>query len=140
MADYEFIEHTADIRMRVRGDNLEDLFRTAAFGMTAFLFGENSERSESPGAETSFRQPVRVAGQDLEDLLVGWLSELLLISSLRGARLVTVADLRIADNRLSAAVGLTPSEPQDEIKAVTYHDLAVARTGDTWTATITFDI
>jgi hypothetical protein len=37
-AEFELIEHSGDVKVRVRGQKLEDVFVNAACGMMAFMF------------------------------------------------------------------------------------------------------
>ena len=67
---FEEIDHTADVGLRVWAPGLEGLFRQAALGLAALL----TDPAEL-GARDGMRLEVR--GIDLEELLVGWLNELL---------------------------------------------------------------
>jgi len=69
MKDYEYIEHTADVAVRVFGKNLEELFKNAAQAtfnlITDYTPSEDKERD------------IDLEGKTLEDLLVNWLNELI---------------------------------------------------------------
>jgi len=69
MKDYEYIEHTADVAVRVYGNSLEELFRNAAQAtfslITDYTPSEDKERD------------IDLEGKTLEDLLVNWLNELI---------------------------------------------------------------
>ena len=86
-----------------------------------------------------------VAGTDWPDLMVNWLRELLYIWHGEGC-LVKGSDISfISETRLSARVVFDPYDPdkhvlENEIKAVTYHDIRVEETGTGWQATIIFDV
>ena len=68
---YEFIDHTADVAVRAYGDSLADAFGAAARAMFDIITG-NAEIK--PEREIS----VFAEADDLEGLLVGFLSKLIL--------------------------------------------------------------
>jgi len=67
--DYEELEHTAEIGLRVRAATPAALFACAATGMFALIDAQ-------PG-EQRMRHVVTIESSDAESLLVDWLSELL---------------------------------------------------------------
>ncbi len=69
---FEEIEHTADSALRIRGQNLEELFRNAAAGM---LHLAGIEPSAGPTQKRRFE----LRASDDESLLVSWLEELLFL-------------------------------------------------------------
>jgi len=133
--DYQFLEHTADIRLYARGKALSDLFSAAAFGMTEYLFAEQSAKLR-PDQE----EEIALTADDLESLLVEWLSKILFLSA-TNYRAYLKYDFREIDERHAWAVtASSPAEAIREIKAVTYHGLKVQNKNGFWEATITFDI
>ena len=127
------MEHTADWELEVWAEDLGGLLAEAARGMYALI-----------GVETSpdDRRHVRLelAADDYEGLLVSFLNELLyLLESKKLAFdgfLVTVDDSRL-DGRLEGGVVKNRGK---EIKAVTFHGLAVRSTGDGLETRIVFDV
>lgn len=72
----EELEHTADIRLRVRAPTLEELFSEGARALMMVMYGcpGKGERTMS----------VSVSGHDLESLMHAFLSELLFLSEVEG--------------------------------------------------------
>jgi len=136
-AGWRLLEHTADIRMEVRGATLEELFAHAADGLTSLL---------SPGpqlpAETAL--DVRVEGDDNEQLLVNFLREILFHFQVNGF-VMTDCEITFPEpTRLQARLHgrhVMSGEPQpdEEIKGVTYHDLSIRR-DDGYSVNIVFDV
>ena len=139
MENYEFIEHTADIGIRVYGKNLEELFLNsarAAFSIiTNFIPAEEKTRHISLEAQT------------LEDLLVNWLNEL--ISSFFAYKFLpnsyAVVITLGSPNILKATVKGDEYDPYSrkvdaEIKAATYHNLKIEKTKEGYKAEIIFDV
>ena len=67
---FRFLEHTADVGMKAYGDGLEQCFEHAALGMFELLFGESA-------VEEVGEYEVMLEADNLEQLLVDWLSEIL---------------------------------------------------------------
>ena len=132
---YEFLEHTADIRLLARGRNFEELFANSGLGMMEFLFG-----STSPGSAALSSCSIEISSSGIEPLLVDWLSALLLKSLLQKCAFARFEFKELRDTHLTAMVYAYPAVAQNEIKAVTYHDLKISKTRGFWEAVVTFDI
>ncbi|NOZ60977.1 MAG: archease [Calditrichaeota bacterium] len=68
-AKYEQLEHAGDIRIRVFGDTMKNLFDNAAFALFDLI--TDADKIQHNLAET-----VEASGIDKEELLVNWLTEL----------------------------------------------------------------
>jgi SHS2 domain-containing protein len=136
--DFTFLDHTADLGILVKGTDLKDLFEVAARSMMYIMVKENP-------IQTTDTVRISVAGQDLADLMVRWLSEILYM--LEGEHVV-VRNVRIAKivpSHLNAILGTVPFDPAMheilcEIKAVTYHQIEVVKNNEHWEAKIIFDL
>ncbi len=135
--DFEIIDHTADIGIRLKRSTREALFRDAALAMFRLVIPEG-------GIQPAVERRLRVRGQDDEQLMVEWLSRL---NFLFQTRLFVPAeiDLCFYGNELRAllrgeTVDPRVQPPALEIKAVTFHNLEVKRNGDGWSAQVIFDV
>jgi SHS2 domain-containing protein len=124
---FEAADHTADVALRVWARDREGLFRQAALGLLRLL----TDPSRVRPVEVT---PVALEGLDLEELLVGWLNEILYLSDIGRRRFAQVDRLRIEPARdgfrLAAALRGEALEPQRHpsgvgVKAATYHDLHI---------------
>lgn len=134
---YEELSHTADISIRVSGRTLNELFENAAFGMFDIISGRQLAR-----VPAEVQESLTLESFDRESLLVDWLTELLLWYEATH-KMVTQTEVQaISDTELSAyfRAGTVPFEPYTDIKAVTYHELAIEKVDETWRATIVFDV
>jgi SHS2 domain-containing protein len=131
---YEEIEHTADWALRVRGQNLTDLFRNAAVGMLSLL-----DIEPVPGIAES--RLIELAAIDTETLLVSWLEELLYPIEVEDVVVVDFQIEALKESQLKATIELKKiASITKEIKAVTFNELNI-RTGDTGFETvIVFDV
>ncbi len=135
---FEILDHTADVLLRVYGRDPEDLFRNALGGLYAVL----GEIVPSDAAET---RTVTLTADRREDLLHDWISEALYWFDTRREIAREVAFSRLTDTSLDADVLFTKADLRRstfhrEVKAVTYHELAVTRAASFWTATLVLDL
>lgn len=127
--------------MRIFGRSLKDLFASAAWAMFAVILEKTKNR---PGAVLTQKEIV-VAEERPEDLLKGWLDELLFFFSVEHLVLVRIKSIEIDEGRLRAVVLLDAFDREyyaikDEIKAVTYHELEVRKERYNWQAHVIFDV
>jgi SHS2 domain-containing protein len=114
-AGFEEIDHTADWAIRVWAPSIIELLQTAVKGMYAL----SGIRLGGQGTES---RAVKWAVQDLEMLLVDFLSELVFFGE--NGLGVAEMELDIIEGALTGRLLLAPITGQaKEIKAVTYHGL-----------------
>ena len=138
---FEEIEHTADLRLRVFGCNLPELFANAALGMFSLMQCRPTAHS-SP-----ISHHVLIESGDVTTLLVDWLNEILYLSERDQACLseFEIIHLEAYDEKPShleaTARGKSHCLPKKGIKAVTFHALEFTRQeGGAYQVTITFDV
>ena len=139
MSNYELIEHTADIGIRVKGKDLKELFTNAALAMFALLADENTCKKNLPTEIFLIKQEAA----DLEELFINWLNELLSLSSAEG-KIFSKFKFKILDkNTLEAEASGSRIEGykvKTEIKAATYHALKLEQAKTGWQAEVIFDV
>lgn len=141
MGEHELIDHTADVGLKVRADDLDDLFRTAAEALFDYIV------TNRDAVQPSESDSISLSASDPGELLVAWLNELIFLSETRH-RLYTRFDLRVLDDgtRLEAsALGerLDPTRHilDHEVKAVTRHDFDLhLDQNNRWSAFLILDI
>jgi SHS2 domain-containing protein len=127
-------EHTADLALEVWAPSLSTLFVNAAKGMFAACGLQVIERGGHKN------HTIRLHGEDNENLLVKFLSELLYLSERERAGFIEY-QVNLADNTLQAIVTAVALQSIDKhIKAVTYHDLAIHNEEGMYRVRIVFDI
>ncbi len=137
--DYTLLDHTADLGIIVKGNDLPDLFESAALAMTQIMVRQKKNLNQYDKIEIS------ISGEDLADLMVQWLGEILyLFEGEKSIFVSSVFDI-ISSSRLKAIVKITPFDPNadevlTEIKAVTYHQSQVNKVNSHWEARIIFDL
>lgn len=131
----QIVEHTADWSIRVRGEDLAQLFTYAALGMAMLMV------EEPHGLGQDIERKVMLEAYDAESLLVDWLGELAYWAEMEQL-IINIVDIEaISETRLAATVKGGKALLLDKhIKAVTYHNLAIENRGAGLEVTIVFDV
>jgi protein archease len=135
---FKFIDHTADLAVRVFGNTREELFRNAATALYQAL-----GRFELNPSRITHR--FELQENSSEELLVAFLSELLFQFDTHRFLFDKITFEELAPNHLSAQIegaeiDLPKSEPNYEIKAVTYHQTEIIDVDGHWQAQVIFDV
>ena len=125
MKKYELIEHTADVGIKAYGETLTQAFCHAAEAMFSLM----TDGSVIQYVET---RTIDLIADDLEQLLVDFLSELLYLCDTEGL-VFSDFDINIETTQLTGKISGEPFNPDVhkrglDIKAVTYHMLEVQLT------------
>ena len=134
MKKFEILEYKADLKIRVFGKDLRELFLNAIVGM----FEEAGYESE--GEE--IKREIKISSLDLPSLLVDFLSEVVYLCEVNREVYHKVLFKNLTEKELKGIlIGKPLKRMGVHIKAVTYHDLDIHQKEDkTWQATILFDI
>lgn len=130
---YEEVDHTADVALKVWGEDFQTLLSQAAEGLYALM---NVESSLNAPVETSFVLPVG----SYEDFLVDFLNELLYLLEEKGQKLSNFAFTEYEDRLEIKAMGEEAQSQDRYIKAVTFHNLNVEKSDRGLEVIITFDV
>lgn len=135
---YVLIDHTADLGIRVRGDDLSQLFANAALALFDII-------AKGSRIECSAELTMEINGDDWADLMVNWLRELLYLWNGKGRLVHSLKILSLVEYTLTAVVKYDLYAEKKhtinrEIKAVTYHQIEVGQVSKGWTAQIIFDV
>lgn len=135
---FEFFPTTADLGVFVYSASLVGLFEQAGKALFSVM-------TDITTVEASSTYDVVIQAPSLEELLVGWLNELLYLYEIHHA-FFTVFDLHITpDNKLSGRVSGERIDArrhplEGEVKAVTYHQLKIEFHGKLYHARIILDV
>lgn len=145
MKDFEALPHTADLKIRAYGASLEELFAHAVVGMFQVIepiapqCTSLNDRLVCP--ELPSKHIIDVSSYDETSLLVDFLSEALYLSDVYNEAYLKVTVHSFNEHQIKATVyGIPVQGFNVEIKAVTYHDLAIKKTSEGYQADIVFDI
>lgn len=138
---YEYLEHTADARFRAYGGSIEEAFENAAEAM----FNVMIDTSDVP-CRTSV--PIEVEADDLDMLVVEWLSELLyhfevdfIVFSKFAVTGISNSDgvYSLSATACGESIDLDKHAFETEVKAVTYNNLSVVQSDGKATVQVTVD-
>ena len=135
---FEILEHTADTGFRVCAPTLEGLFEEAGMALESIVLDASEVL---PAAEIE----ITAGGEDLEALLVNFLSEVLF--QLDGTRIV-FGRFEVSEFFQGGVAVRAWGEPRDAgrhppkivVKGVTYHQLRVWQEAERWCAEVYLDI
>lgn len=135
---FTLIDHPSDVGIEATGKSLEHAFKNAAEGLLSLI----AERSEVRELET---RSVCLASTDLDNLLVKWLSEILYLFDGEKFLPATIVINELSPNGLKAEISgesFDPArhKPKLDVKAITYHQLKIARRGNRCVVRVFVDI
>ena len=136
--EYTLLDHTADLGIEICGGNLKELFENAARVLVHLMIRhEGMFKGETLNIEISAADP--------DDLMVRWLGEILYLLEAERKIVVSAHIRSISPVMLTADLSTIPFDPQNheiitEIKAVTYHQVAVTKKGGQWETRVIFDV
>ena len=138
MASYRVLEHTADVGFEAWGATREEVFANAACALQDLMV---DVASIEPREETR----VQIEGEDAASLLVNWLSHILYLFDGEGRAFGDFKIERLTDRALIATARGEPFDRERhrvklQVKAVTYHQLAIEPTPEGWRAQVFVDI
>jgi protein archease len=138
MASYRVLEHTADVGFEAWGATREELFSNAACALQDLMV-------DLTAIEPREEMLLRVEGDDAASLLVNWLSHILYLFDAEGRAFHDFKVQQLTDRVLEA---LAHGEAFDrerhlvklQVKAITYHQLALEPAPEGWRARVFVDI
>jgi len=138
MKNYEVLEHTADIGIRVKSSSLEGLFKNAGLAITSLSV--EKQKTQDP---QKHKIVITQKAENVEELFVNWLNELLSASAAEALIFEDIQINQINEKFVDAiAIGTDIRNYQTnlEIKAATYHQLKVQKINSHWQAEVIFDV
>jgi len=135
MERYQILPHPADLKIKVFGKDKKELFLNALFAL-----GQN-QKPEIEKPEKKVKRKIKIESPDISALLVDFLSEVLYLSQTKKEVYFGANFKKFSDQKLEAEIfGKKVERFGEDIKAVTYHGLEIAKKDNLWEATILFDI
>jgi len=140
MEEFEFLEHTADLGLRVKGKTSEDLFNNYA----AVLFSLLTDYQP----KEIINKKITLQAQSLSELLIDWLNELLSMF-FADDFLPKEYSIKITDDKggkiLEAEIkgeefDFESNPLKREIKAATYHEVKVEENDSEYVGEVIFDV
>lgn len=128
MAGYAYRDHPSDVRIRAWGASVEETFAQVSLGMWAMV-------ADPSGLPVDREWTVSAGGESLEELLVSFLNEQILMFDVKGLVAGNVERLRVTEDGAGFAItavfsgcgrDLLSRPPERYLKAATFHNLMVS--------------
>jgi SHS2 domain-containing protein len=132
------IAHTADVGFEVEAPTLAACFERAALGLARAI-------ADVDAVVLRERRPIVVRGEDRTTLLHDFLHAVLLLAVVERFLVAAVEVTEIGEDRVHAVVAgeridAARHRLHGEVKAVTWHGLAVEQDGGGWRARVLLDV
>ena len=133
---FEILEHQTDLKIKVFGKNLKEVFRNSMIAMV-----ESMRPEIDFSFKKTFQRKIKIKSFDLDSLLVDFLSEVLYLIQVNKEVYKKIEFLKFEKYEIEAVLyGKKVKRFGLGIKAVTYHNLEIKKIKNNWYATILFDI
>lgn len=132
---FEFLDHTADIKMRVYGHTQKDLFENCVLAFSSYVAKGNKIKSRKS-------KVIEASGIDNESLLYNFLEELIYLVDAENF-VVAKAEITVRGKNLRAELFGDDAENYEgleHVKSPTYAEMYVKKTSEGWQAQFVLDI
>jgi len=133
---YEFLPHTADVKVRAWGASVEEAFVACAMALKETMAGEINVAGR-------LRRKIEVTGQDREAILYAFLEEFLFLLDAESFLFAAVEEVRMETGGLTAEITGDDARRyqfSNDVKAVTYNEMYVRQEGGKWVAQFVLDV
>lgn len=137
-AGHREIDHTADLGFELWAPSLAGLYAEGVAALADLC-------TERHAVRPTERRAVTIEGADREERLVRWLQEAYFLLEADSWLAADAVDVEAEGDRVQGTLRGEPFDPErhtlhTEIKAITYHGLAIEEDGGRWTATVVVDV
>ena len=133
--NFEFLEHTADVKFQAWGKTLEETFSNCALALAKTLCKCLIRRKKT--------YKINAFGQDNESLLYNFLEELIFLFDTEHFIFGKVTEIKIKDNKLIAKVtgdDVERYETRTYVKSPTYNEMFIKKEKGRWLAQVVLDV
>ena len=132
---YEFLDHTADIKIKAYGKTQEEAFENLVLAISEYLSKEQKIKPKKT-------KTIEVHGTDKENLLYNFIDELIYLYDAENF-IVSKAEINFLGNNIKAALygdDTKNYKDLDHIKAATYAEMHVKKTEKGWELQVVLDV
>lgn len=141
MWEYEYIEHTADLGVKIKADSLEEIYQAAAY----IMFDNILELGK---IDSRKKTKLTIKAYSHEELLFNLLKKLLELFYTQGWVCKDLKVTKLTQSLLKVEISgniiniyeIPPEIFKHEIKTITYHQLKIKKEGNRYTTTVIFDV
>ena len=135
MKKFEFLEHTADIKIKVYGKNINQIFENCTLAFSNYIARERKIKPK-------IKKEITIKADNSEQLLYKFLDELIYLLD-ADKFIVAKAKVQIANNELSALLegdSTLNYKDLDHVKAATYAEMYIKENLKGWEAQVVLDV
>lgn len=131
--NFQILDHPADLKIKVWGNNLKDFFQNI---LTAIFSITNPETTDK-----KIKTKIEIKANDLENLVFNFLTELIYQMDINDTIFSEINFSKINEREIISEIkGKKIKKLDTEIKGITWHDFSVKKEKDGYTAILLFDI
>jgi len=137
---YEYLDHTADLKIRAYGKTLEEAFINTAIGAFNFL-------TDTSKVKKKIEKKINITANKIESLLYDFLEELLFMLDTTGFILAEIKDTKIKEGggvfSLECIVfgdNYKKYDVKGNIKSVTYSEMSIKKDKGEYVIEVVLDI
>ncbi|MDP3966612.1 MAG: archease [archaeon] len=134
---FKFLSHTADLKFRVYGKTIEEIFENSSRALFSSICEEKIKNKK--------KIKIKVSGKDYLNLLYNFLEELLFLIDSKDFFVSEFLSLSINKKNLSLSAEIVGDSGKNycvhsQIKAVTYNNMFLKKYGKRWIAQVVLDV
>jgi SHS2 domain-containing protein len=133
---FKFLEHTADIKFKASGKDIEEVFDNSALALKEVICGKMRIKKKK-------EKIIKIDGKDFESLLYNFLEEIIYLLDAENFLISNIKEIKIKNLKLKAViVGDEASNYKftNNVKAVTYNEMFVKKEKGKWIAQVVVDV
>ena len=137
---YEYLDHTADLKIRAYGNTLEEAFINTAIGAFNFL-------TDTSKVKKKIEKKINITANRIESLLYDFLEELLFMLDTEGFILAEIKDMKIREGEgvfslecVALGDNYKKYDVKGNIKSVTYSEMSIKRDKGEYVIEVVLDI
>ncbi len=138
---YEYLEHTADLKIRSWGGTLEEAFSNTLYAMIDFM-------TDREKIVSRVKKTIELNADDLSALLYLWLEEFLFLMDSESYIPKKVSKIEIQKSHNEYTIKAAVSGDSDNnryaldagVKAITYNEMRIEKKDGMWVITAVLDI
>ena len=135
MKKFEFLEHTADVKFKAYGKNINQVFEHCTLAFSNYISREKK-------IKTKIKREITIEADNSEQLLYKFLDELIYL--LDADKFVAAkAEVQIEKNKLAATLlgdSAFKYKDLDHVKAATYAEMYIRPNFTGWEAQVVLDV
>lgn len=134
---FRFLEHTADIKFRAFGKNVEEVFENSALAFKEAVCGKMKVKKEKT-------EIINAKGKDWESLLYNFLEEILYLLDAENFLISRIKEIKINKLNFKLRAAIIGDDAKrykftNNVKAVTYNEMLVKKEKDRWVSRVVLD-